>query len=229
MWRLGWRAFKRDYQHAEFAEALQYIQNQWIKDGMKQRFLRCYTNQVLHFNETSSSRVESAHWTIKRWIKLSNGDLLSVTQTIDTMVTTRHRSAEHSIANERDSGPITLFQPLFRAVIGWVANDAMREVLNQREAYQKGHLKVVDCAHYHRDALGLPCVHNILALAEADLPFRRDQFHPQWWLRTSLVDGYQFRQLENVIQIKEPRIVRTTGRPRGAANHTRKDSNMVAA
>jgi hypothetical protein len=39
-----WKSFKKEFKHKVFAEAIQYITDQWMKDGTKQRFLRCYTN-----------------------------------------------------------------------------------------------------------------------------------------------------------------------------------------
>jgi ribosome-binding ATPase YchF (GTP1/OBG family) len=40
----AWQSFKEEYAEKAFAEAIEYISDQWIVDGIKQRFLRCYTN-----------------------------------------------------------------------------------------------------------------------------------------------------------------------------------------
>jgi hypothetical protein len=88
---------------------------------MRQRFLRCYTNQALHFAETSSSRVEGAHAYIKRFTRVSIGDLLSVMLAIRTGVSTRYIAINQAIGEDRQKLPDNLLRPLFRLVLGWVA------------------------------------------------------------------------------------------------------------
>lgn len=225
----AWGSFKEEFKHEVFAEAIRYITDQWMQDGMRQRFLRCYTNQALHFAETSSSRVEGAHAYIKRFTRVSIGDLLSVMLAIRTGVSTRHIAINQAIGEDRQKLPDNLLRPLFRLVLGWVAPHALQLVARQLAAYQRGETKLADCTHYHRQALGLPCIHEILAVVEADAPLARSQFHRQWWLLTSQKDDYQPLCLEEVLRINDPINATAAGRPRGGANHARKDPNIVAA
>jgi hypothetical protein len=88
---------------------------------------------------------------------------------------------------------------------------------------------VADCTHYYREALGLLCIHKILVAVEGDQPLRRDQFHRQWWLLTSVKDDYQPLHLEDIVLVNDPKHAIAAGRPRGGANHARKDPNVVAA
>jgi hypothetical protein len=225
----SWKSFKKEFKHKVFAEAVQYITDQWMKDGIKQRFLRCYTNQKLHFEETSSSRVEGAHAYIKRFTRVSIGDLFSVMCAIRTAVATRHITINQSIVEDRQKLPDNLLTPLFRLVLGWVAIQALQLVARHLAAYQKEELKVADCTHYHRQALGLLCIHEILVAVEGDRPLTRDQFHRQWWLLVSIEDDYQPLYLDNVLLVNDPENATAAGRPRGRANHARKDPKVVAA
>lgn len=148
-------------------------------DGVKQRFLRCYTNQTLHFGETTSSRVEGAHAYLKRFIRWSTGDLLTVMMAIRTAVATRHIVVNQSIMEDRQKVPERLATALFRSVIGWIAPKALLIVARLLEEHRKAEGKVEDCTHYHRQSLGLSCIHKILVAKEAYQALTRDQFHTQ--------------------------------------------------
>jgi hypothetical protein len=138
---------------------------------------------------------------------------------IRTAVATRHITINRSIVEDRQKLPDSLLTPLFRLVLGWVAPQALQLVARQLAAYQKKEHKVVDCTHYYRQALGLPCIHEILVAAKGDQPLARDQFHRQWWLLTSIEDDYQPLCLEDVLLINDPKNAIAAGRPRGRANH----------
>jgi hypothetical protein len=218
----AWQSFQEEYAHEAFAEAIQYISNQWMVDGVKQRFLRCYTNETLHFGETASSRVEGSHAYLKRFIRWSTGDLLTVMKKVRTAVASRHIAINQSIVEDRQMIPERVATALFRSVLGWVAPTALSTVARLLEEHQKAEGKVVICTHYHRQSLGLPCIHEILVAKEAHQALTRDQFHPQWWLRTSLQDDYQLLNIDSVLEIEDPPTAITSGRPRGRANHPRK-------
>jgi hypothetical protein len=114
----SWQSFKAEYAHKVFADAIQYITDQWMVDGVKQRFLRCYTNQTLHLGETASSRVEGAHAYIKQFIRYSIGDLLTVMIAIRTAVATQDIAINQSIVEDRQMVPEHLATALFRLLIG---------------------------------------------------------------------------------------------------------------
>mgnify|MGYP007115691377 CR=1 FL=1 len=99
-----------------------------MKDGMKEKFLRCFTNKKFYLGETSSSRVEGAHAYLKRYIRWSFGDLLTVIRLISTTVAYRHDTIENSIYKDREITPNNLLIPIFRAVLGWVAPTALKKV-----------------------------------------------------------------------------------------------------
>jgi hypothetical protein len=147
---------------------------------------------------------------------------------IRTAVATRYISINQSIAEDRQKLPDTLLISLFRLVLGWVAPQALQLVARQLATYQKD-IIVAECTHYHRRALGLPCIHKILVAVEGDQPLGRAQFHRQWWLLTSIKDDYQPLHLEDMLLVNDPKQAIAAGRPRGGANHARKDPNVVAA
>ncbi|KAL8540475.1 hypothetical protein ACS0TY_001926 [Phlomoides rotata] len=61
--------------HSDFAtsmKSLDYVMNQWI-NPYKERFVTAWTNQVMHFGNTTSNRVESHHSALKMMLGNSLG------------------------------------------------------------------------------------------------------------------------------------------------------------
>ncbi|XP_073222075.1 uncharacterized protein [Cicer arietinum] len=54
-----------------------YVHEQWLIPH-KERFVEAWTNRVMHFGNTTTQRVESAHWSLKRILQDSIDDICSV-------------------------------------------------------------------------------------------------------------------------------------------------------
>lgn len=59
---------------ASYPAVITYVSNTWLPHAKK--FVTCWTNQVLHFGNTSNCRVESQHSAVKMWFESSTGSLL---------------------------------------------------------------------------------------------------------------------------------------------------------
>ncbi|XP_027192581.1 PKS-NRPS hybrid synthetase cheA-like [Cicer arietinum] len=66
-----------------------YVHDQWLIPH-KERFVEAWTNRVMHFGNTTTQRVESAHWSLKRILQDSIGDICSVWETINSMIVLQH-------------------------------------------------------------------------------------------------------------------------------------------
>ncbi|XP_004505794.1 uncharacterized protein [Cicer arietinum] len=66
-----------------------YVHEQWLIPH-KERFIEAWTNRVMHFGNTTTQRVESAHWSLKRILQNSIGDICSVWETINNMIISQH-------------------------------------------------------------------------------------------------------------------------------------------
>ncbi|KAH1238627.1 hypothetical protein GmHk_08G023250 [Glycine max] len=56
----------------------------------KEKFVKVRTNKVMHLGNTTTNRVESAHWALKRLLQNSLGDLCSVWKVMNNMITLQH-------------------------------------------------------------------------------------------------------------------------------------------
>ncbi|KAL5130730.1 Protein FAR1-RELATED SEQUENCE 5 [Glycine soja] len=68
---------------------IDYVNYTWIIPH-KEKFITAWTNKVIHLGNTTTNRVESAHWTLKRVLQNSLGDLCSVWDAINNMITLQH-------------------------------------------------------------------------------------------------------------------------------------------
>ena len=53
-----------------------YLERTWLIH--KEKFVKAWTNKVLHFGNTTTCRVESAHNALKKWLATSTGSIDSV-------------------------------------------------------------------------------------------------------------------------------------------------------
>ncbi|KAL2896106.1 Protein FAR1-RELATED SEQUENCE 5 [Bienertia sinuspersici] len=77
-----------------FPPAVSYVRDTWIVH--KEKFVRAWTNKVLHFGNTTNCRVESAHASLKEWI-------WSSTSSLDTIFTRIDKSIEVQLVKIRTS------------------------------------------------------------------------------------------------------------------------------
>lgn len=67
----AWNSIQDAY-NLSHPEAVQYIQEEWLY--WKKKFVKFWTNQVLHFKNNTTSRSEGGHRTLKRSLQFSTGN-----------------------------------------------------------------------------------------------------------------------------------------------------------
>ncbi|KAJ5549876.1 hypothetical protein N7535_002181 [Penicillium sp. DV-2018c] len=63
-----WNSFKEDYWDPIFEKFITYLQSEWLSEvsGCPRSFLRYHTKHYLHFDETTTSRVQGAHRSLRQ-------------------------------------------------------------------------------------------------------------------------------------------------------------------
>jgi hypothetical protein len=67
----------------------------------KRLFVRAYVDQYLYFGNTVTSRVEGAHSKLKSCLKVSTGDLKTVFEKIDLLLSNEHREHDGALSQDR--------------------------------------------------------------------------------------------------------------------------------
>ncbi|KAL5146501.1 hypothetical protein HKD37_06G016326 [Glycine soja] len=72
-----------------------YVNETWIIP-QKENFVTAWTNKVMHVGNTTTNKVESAHWALKRVLQDSLGDLCSVWDAMNNMIMLQHTEIKAS-------------------------------------------------------------------------------------------------------------------------------------
>ncbi|KAH1239198.1 hypothetical protein GmHk_08G023686 [Glycine max] len=72
-----------------------YVNETWIIP-YKEKFVIVWMNKVMHLGNTTTNRVESAHWALKRVLHNSLGDLCSVWDVMNNTITLQHTEIKAS-------------------------------------------------------------------------------------------------------------------------------------
>ncbi|KAL5180747.1 hypothetical protein HKD37_01G001818 [Glycine soja] len=72
-----------------------YVCQTWVIPH-KERFVKAWTNKVMHLGNTTTNRVESAHWSLKRLLQNFLGDICSVWEAMNNMMTLQHTQMKAS-------------------------------------------------------------------------------------------------------------------------------------
>ena len=180
----NWEAFRQDNPLTE--SAVDYIEKEWISRQI--HFAHYSINQYMHISHFSSQGAESAHSKLKTWLETSTGNLLSCWTKLKETLLNSHQTYDNTMAIERKScsGRIQN-DPFYSSVIRKVSRFALSEVQKQEDLLKnrRARKQSVECRHYFRVVMGLPCSHELEELQDSDTALRylgKEHFHPRWWL-----------------------------------------------
>ena len=125
----AWDALNDSYGD-EHPEQVTYLERTWLCP-YKQKFIKYYTNQVLHFGNVITSRVERSHSTLKRQLGFSTGDLKTVVDNIDLLLKNQLQEYQIGIDEAKSRVPYHLRIPIFQDVIASISPFALRQILKQ--------------------------------------------------------------------------------------------------
>ncbi|KAL5166057.1 Protein FAR1-RELATED SEQUENCE 5 [Glycine soja] len=85
----NWGTLKFQIAYSPWPMFVDYVNDTWIILH-KEKFITAWTNKVMHLGNTTTNRVESAHWALKRVLQNSLGDLCSVWDAMNNMITLQY-------------------------------------------------------------------------------------------------------------------------------------------
>jgi hypothetical protein len=162
------------------SEIVAYIERTWIVH--KEKIARCWTDKFCHFGTTSTSRGESNHHVLKRYLKTPNSDLLQLYQKLCVVLERQFTELNYKIQFERR---MTYHHhkklPLVEKLIGKIAKHALDQKIHQHKLVkimEKGDV----CTGRFRSSMGIPCKHEIQMKIDRGGVFEVADFHTQWHL-----------------------------------------------
>ncbi|XP_068487177.1 uncharacterized protein [Phaseolus vulgaris] len=102
----------------------EYVKNTWIIPH-KEKFVKCWTNLLMHLGNTTSNRVESAHWSLKRILQNSMGDLCSCWDAIKHVIILQHNEIKASFQMSLHVIGHTFNVQLYKMLVGSISKHAL--------------------------------------------------------------------------------------------------------
>ncbi|KAH6600454.1 hypothetical protein BASA61_002273 [Batrachochytrium salamandrivorans] len=158
---------------------VQYVHDTWLIH--KEKIIRCWTDRVLHFESTSTSRSEGNHFVIKRILGIVNNDLLTVFNKIRLLLDTQFTELNTKMELEKSSLAHRHSLDFMKSLVKKISKHALDKMLDQ---YKK--LADMDdsdeCTGLFQTSIGVPCRHEIKRRIEENRRFNIDDIHCQWHL-----------------------------------------------
>jgi len=151
---------------------------------LKKKFIACYTNQVMHFGNTSTSRAEGNHSQVKRSLCIVNGDLLSVVQRTKLIIEIKDTEIHNEIEEQKYRRCRRHLVSILSNVIGKVSWYALDLFLVQLHGVSDAATHPVCTGNFTR-SIGILCAHKIQELLDCHQPLLVSHFHEHWLLDRS--------------------------------------------
>ncbi|KAL5165381.1 hypothetical protein HKD37_18G050514 [Glycine soja] len=161
-----------------------YVKETWIIPH-KEKFVSAWTNKVMHLGNTTTNRVESAHSSLKRLLQNSIGDLCSVWDAVNNMITLQHTQIKTSFETSTHVFGHVFQKTLYRRLLGMVSRYALNQIVVEFERVHYAGKNPSSCGCVVRTTLGLPCACELSKYVGGCIPL--DSIH-MFWRRLSFLD-----------------------------------------
>jgi hypothetical protein len=207
-----WDSLFDDYSK-DYEELVWYLKDTWLV--FKWNIVRFWVDQNLHFGNRVTSRVESAHSTLKRYLQVSTGDLGNVLEKIHLLLQNQHQEHHAALESARQRIPHDVNIPLFLELIGKITPFALRKILGQHQRLST--LPLVQCTNEFTQSMGLPCAHILLDRQYQNDKIHLHDIHPHWYF-VRPDPSTPSTQVQPGSLIQEPLVAKPKGRPVGSKN-----------
>lgn len=166
----------------KFPKISQYLERNWWP--YKQCFVKSWTNQISHFGEQTTSRIEGSHRTLKTWLETSRLDILTLFERLLNQWTIQE-DAYRKKMSESLRTPFTLSGPFFQSVVRIIHTYPLLDVkkrFNEVEEEIKKGVLTPNCSNTFQWIYGMPCKHQIRQMLENKEPILPTHFHAHWWI-----------------------------------------------
>ena len=212
-------ALKHEYRNyprlIEYLEAYQYPQRKVVAFA--------WTSRVKHYGNTTTSRLEQAHWVVKGYLRNSRGDLLTVTRQIKHLFDSWLLEYKGKVAKALIAPPYhvkgTLIEAFTDDLNDHVTPYALELCVNQLTMAQNNSLKSPTCSNAFETVYGIPCGHTLAEFIKYGRKVEPSDFDSHWLYRRNDVPTlFTASEIAATVPrpfITEPQVIqRTKGRPR---------------
>ena len=154
-----WNALGHKWQDF-YAGEIEYLANTYIND-FRHHFIKAFTNKVLHFDITTTSRGEGTHAVLKRQLGTSTGDLGTVVKSIELLLTNELHNHLIAFDEAKMRYPLDLRKAIYSKIAPHITSVAIRKINSQYESLTNQPTVITACTGVFTTTTGLPCKHRI--------------------------------------------------------------------
>ncbi|XP_021775081.1 protein FAR1-RELATED SEQUENCE 6-like [Chenopodium quinoa] len=179
----------------KYPAVIQYVQRTWLCH--KEKFVKFWMNQVLHFSNTTNCRVESQHSAVKTWFESSTGALDTVWARVHCHIGNRIIQIRNDLEASRSKiGQMYRQLPLSR-INGKVSQHCLKVLDNETKRMRDLSYQVHErCGCAMRVTHGLPCACQIHDSIVAQTGLYSSQIH-SFWKTLVIGDGVNIPEVVN--------------------------------
>ncbi|KAH1254638.1 hypothetical protein GmHk_04G011038 [Glycine max] len=144
----------------------------------KEKFVKAWTNKVMHLGNTTTNRVESAHWSLKRLLQNSLGDTCRVLEAMNNMMTLQHTQIKASFETSTHVVGHVFKVTLYKKLLGMVSRYALNEIIVEYEPVPYAGKNLSRCGYVMRSSHGLPCACELSKYVVGSIPL--ETIHIFW-------------------------------------------------
>ncbi|KAL5141531.1 hypothetical protein HKD37_09G024858 [Glycine soja] len=157
-----------------------YVCQTWVISH-KEKFVKAWTNKVMHLGNTTTNTVESVHWSLKRFLQNNLGDICSVWEATNNKMTLQHTQIKASFETSTNVVGHVFKVTLYKKLLGMVSRYALNEIAAKYECipYVDKNPSLMRTTH------GLPCVCDLSKYVVGSIPL---EINPTFWRRLNFSD-----------------------------------------
>ncbi|KAH6789587.1 hypothetical protein C2S51_004593 [Perilla frutescens var. frutescens] len=169
--------FQADY--SAHLDVVKYVMSHWIKP-YKERFINCWTNNVMHFDNTTTCRAEGAHAKLKKFLGTNTGNLETCWEKMHDLLETSFNAIKASFEKSVNVVQHIYKSPVFQFLRGVVSIVALDKVLEEMKSVGEYGVDPLLCGCVMRTKCGLPCAHEIDEHIRSSEPICIDKVDRFW-------------------------------------------------
>ncbi|KAI5399389.1 hypothetical protein KIW84_064662 [Lathyrus oleraceus] len=175
----GQRLHQLEQACVDYSGFINYVKDTWLTPH-RHRFVGAWINRVLHLGNTTTNRVESAHWKLKQMLGNSIDDMVKCWEAMNNNLRLQLgniRASFQKIFYEVEHAHVSPFYGYLR---GSVSRAALRRIAEEllRVDYVGTNRKICGCTL--RTSYGLPCACELGRYTLGGIPIPIDVVHVHW-------------------------------------------------
>ncbi|XP_052727423.1 PKS-NRPS hybrid synthetase cheA-like [Vigna angularis] len=154
-----------------------YVNRTWIIP-YKTYFVKAWTNKVMHLGNTTTNRVESAHWNLKRLLGSTIGDLCSCWDAMHNVIVLQHNKIKASFEKSLNAISDAYKGLIYRRLVGRVSRYALGLIADEIERVNKIGMDSGRCGCILSSTYDLPCACVLARYQPGIIPL--GEIHVMW-------------------------------------------------